>query len=165
MLQILSQAEVASGLPTLRQNLRDSEATIHQYAVSTLDHAREFGDPRGCIALLNVLPNGTRAEGLAAWYRNFSSKKLTLKRGSSRVWEGEIKKDRTDADFLIEAAKEITFADYTNEPSSQPVTMAKLFTMVERIANNDKTLPNGNPKVPEEVRAVAAKMVSVARAA
>ena len=37
---ILTQAQVAAGLPSLRKSAEELTANIHQYALSTLDHAR-----------------------------------------------------------------------------------------------------------------------------
>ena len=161
--KLLNAAEVEARIPVLRKNLRDSEQEIHVIGCSVLDHAREFGDTRGVSSLLNALPNGTRAEGLAAWMRAFSNKKLILKRGDGRLWSVEIKKDRADADFDITAAMAVTFADYTNEPAQKEITLEKLLQMVTRVANDDKTLPSGAPRVNDGTKAVAAEMLAFVR--
>ena len=162
---ILTAAAVIAALPALSKSLKDGEAKIHELAVSTLDHAREHGDFRGCVAVLNALPKGTRSEALAAWYRNFSTNKLKLKREKDGTWGGEIAKDRTDSDFLVEAADEVTFADFTKEVAPKALTMAKFLGQIEKVANDTSTLPNGARKVPSEVAALAASMVAMVRAA
>lgn len=161
---ILTQAQVAAGLPALRKSAEELTANIHQYAVSTLDHAREFGDYRGCLALLNALPKSQRVQGLAAWYREFSTNKISLKlvEGS---WIGEIRKDRTDGDFRMNEAAETTYADFTKEAAPKALTMAKFLASIEKVANNVETLPSGADKVPHEVKALAAQMIAMVRAA
>lgn len=161
---ILTQAQVAAGLPTLRKSAEDLTANIHQYAVSTLDHCREHGDYRGAVALLNALPKSQRVQGLAAWFRHFSSNKLALKlvEGS---WAGELRKDRTGEDFKIAEAMETTYADFTAEAAPKPLTMAKFIGSIEKVANDMTILPNGARKVPEEVAELAAKLVHSIRAA
>lgn len=160
---ILTQAQVAAGLPSLRKSAEELTANIHQYALSTLDHAREFGDYRGCLALLNALPKSQRVQGLAEWFRKFSSHKLALKlvEGS---WTGELRKDRTDTDFKMAEAEATTYADLTVESAPKQMTMAKLLASVEKIANDTTILPNGTRKVPHEVAAVAAGMIAAVRA-
>lgn len=161
---ILTQAQVTAGLPALRASAVELEANIHQYAVSTLDHAREHGDFRGVLGLLNALPKGQRVQGLAAWYRNYSTNKLSLK-FKDGLWSGEIRKDRSDGDFKIAEAMAVTYADFTNEVAPKQLTMAKFLASIERVANNTDTLPSGARKVPENVAALAAEMVATVRAA
>jgi hypothetical protein len=164
---ILTQDAVKEMLPVLGKNLRDAEATIHQIAVSTLDHMRAHGDYRGALNLLNILPNGTRAEGLAAWFRNFSSGKFLLKRGEGRVWVGELRRDRKEdgSDFKVLAAMEVTFADFTNEIAPKPLTMVKFLASISKVANSTEKLPDGADKVPVEVKEAASAMLRQIRAA
>ena len=161
---ILTPAQVASGLPSLRKSAEELTASIHQYAVSTLDHAREHGDYRGCLNLLNALPKSQRVQGLAAWFRHFSSNKIALKLVDGS-WQGEIKKDRDQADFKIAESMETTYADFTPEAAPKQLTMAKFLASIEKVATDVTILPNGARKVPEEVSALAAKMVASLRAA
>lgn len=161
---ILTQAQVAAGLPTLRKSAEELTASIHQYAVSTLDHAREHGDYRGVLNLLNALPKSQRVQGLVAWFRHFSNNKLALKLVDGS-WQGEIKKDRADADFRIAEAMETTYADFTVESAPKALTMAKFLASIEKVANDTTTLSNGARKVPEEVAALAASMVAQIRTA
>lgn len=160
---ILTQAQVLAGLPALRKNAEELTANIHQYAVSCLDHVREHGDIRGTLALLNALPRSQRVEGLAAWFRNFSTNKLSLKL-TDGVWTGEPRKDRKDEDFKIADAMLTTYADFTKEVAPKQLTMAKFLGSIERVANDTTLLPSGARKVPENVAACAADMVASVRA-
>lgn len=161
---ILTQAQVAAGLAGIRKSAVELTANIHQYALSTLDHAREFGDYRGFVALLNALPTSQRVQGVAAWGREFSSGKLSLKL-VDRIWTGDIKKDRADSDFKMAEAAETTYADFTKEVAPKALTMAKFLASVEKVANDSTILPSGARKVPAEVAALAASMIAQVRAA
>jgi hypothetical protein len=160
---ILTPAQVLAGLPTLRKSAEDLTANIHQYAVSTLDHVREHGDIRGVTSLLNALPRSQRVQGLAAWFRHFSTNKLTLKL-TGTAWTCELRKDRTDEDFKVAESMETTYADLTKEPEQKAITMAKFIGQIEKVANDTTTLKNGARKVPVEVAELAAEMVRTIRA-
>jgi hypothetical protein len=163
---IMTAAAVMAAIPVLAASLRANEEKIHEIGVSTLDHAREHGDWRGCVALLNALPKGTRSEALAAWFRNFSNNKLKLTRDKETAsWKCELAKDRDDSDFDIEGADAVTFADFTKEVAPKAMTLTALLKMVEKVANDTTTLPNGVRKVPENVAEVAAQMLATVRAA
>lgn len=164
-INIMTAAAVMTAIPLLAASLKKNEDEIHEIAVSTLDHAREHGDYRGVLALLNALPKGTRSEALAAWFRNFSNNKLVLKRDKdSKSWGGEIKKDRTDEDFNIDGAMAVTFADFTSEVAPKALTMVKFLASIARVANDTSTLESGAPKVPNEVKDAAAAMLKTIRA-
>lgn len=160
---ILTPAQVTAGLPALRKSAEELTANIHQMAVSTLDHCREHGDFRGVVALLNALPKSQRVQGLAAWFRHFSTNKLALKLGKDGAWGGELRKDRTGADFKVAEAMETTYADFTTESAPKPLKMEKFISGIEKVATDTTILPDGARKVPAEVAAVAAKMVATYR--
>lgn len=160
---ILTPAQVTAGLPTLRKSAEELTANIHQMAVSTLAHAREHGDYRGCVNLLNALPKSQRVQAVAAWFREFSSSKLSLKLVDG-VWVGDIKHDRKDADFRVDEAMDLTYADFTKEVAPKPLTVAKFLSSIERVANNTDVLPSGAPKVPNEVKDLAVTMIKTVRA-
>src|ERR1700722_18713518 len=102
---ILNQTDTATLIKSIGVTGHALQDNIHQAAVSCLDHAREFGDYRGALSLLNALPRGQRVQALATWFRHFSNKKLTFKLDpKSKSWEGDISKDRTDADFNVSEA-------------------------------------------------------------
>ncbi len=163
---ILTPAQVTAGLPTLRKSAEELTANIHQMALSTLDHAREFGDVRGIASFLNALPKSQRVQAVAAWFRKFSNNVVKLKL-SEGAWSAEIRKDRAKdgSDFKMADADETIYADLTTEIAPKALTMAKFLASIERVANSTEILTNGARKVPEEVSEIAAAMIRQIRAA
>ena len=163
---ILTPAQVTAGLPALRKAADELTDNIHQMAVSTLDHCREHGDFRGCVALLNALPKSQRVQGVAAWFRHFSSNKLSLKLVDG-TWSAELRKDRAKdgSDFKVAEAMEVTYADFTAEVAPKALTMAKFIGSIEKVANDTTILPSGARKVPTEIAELAARLVATIRAA
>lgn len=155
---ILTQAQVAAGLPTLRKSAEELEANIHQYAVSTLAHCAEHGDYRGAVSLMNALPRGQRVQAVAAWFREFSNNKLSLKL-TDGIWSGDLRKDLVETDFRVDESMLTTYADFTKEIAPKQLTMAKFLAGIERVANDTTLLPSGARKVPENVAETAADMI------
>lgn len=165
MITILSQSAVSELIAGIKTRAHTLQSEIHQAAVSTLDHAREHGDYRGALGLVNALPNGQRVQGLIEWFREFSSGKLVFKKGNDGAFTCELKKDRKDADFLIEAAMDTDFGTLTREAKPRTVTVEALIKMIEQKANNTELNTDGTAKVSPEARAVAASLVASYRTA
>lgn len=164
LIQILSQKAVAELIAGIGSDAKTVQANIHVAAVSTLDHAREHGDFRGCLALLNALPNGQRVKALNAWYQGFSNKKLQFKLNKdSKEWEGSISKERAESDFNVTGAMAVSFADYTQEREPGTFTLLKLVKSLESKANNTETNTDGSAKVADDARVAAAKVIAFLR--
>jgi hypothetical protein len=160
-LNILSVADTTRLIKSIKGRAASVQRDIHTAAVSTLAHMRDHGDYTLAVALMNALPNGQRVKGLAAWYKNFSGGKFAVRqdRKAGNAWVGQLAKDRDSTDFMVDEANEVTFADFTQEKDPQQTTVASLVKYLERLADNDDTLPNGSPKVAPEARALAMKML------
>lgn len=157
---IISKAAVMEFITGLKTRAVTLQAEIHQAAVSTLDHCREHGDYRGALALVNALPNGQRVEGLMAWYTHFSNGKLSFKKDANGQRSAKLNTDRVDSDFDIEAAMLTDFGSLTKEAKPAVFTIDKLIKFIESKANNVELNADGSPKVAEDTRAVAAKLVA-----
>lgn len=158
-IEILSQAAVMSVIGEIKTRASTLQASIHQAAVSTLDHCREHGDYRGALALVNALPNGQRVEGLIAWFTHFSNGKLTFKKDQHGVRTAKLAA-RDASDFDMEAAMLTDFGALTKEPKASTLTVEKLIKMIESKANNTELNTDGTPKVDEATRAMGAKLVA-----
>jgi hypothetical protein len=161
IINILSQADTAKLIKSIKSRAASVQADIHQAACSTLVHIRDHGDFRGAVALLNALPNGTRVKGLAAWYKHFSGKKFSVRQDKKQgnIWVGSVNKDRNPEDFLVEEAMEITFADFTVERDPQAITVDKIKKYLSNLLENDTVLPNGEPQVTPETVAMASALL------
>lgn len=162
---ILSQAAANEAIAGIKTSAHKLQAEIHQVAVSTLDHAREFGDYRGALALVNALPNGQRVQGLVEWFKGFSNGKLTFKQNADKSFTAELKKDRVEADFQIELAMLTDFGAYTKEATPKTFSVDALIKMLEAKANNTELNSDGTPKVSPDARTVAASLVASYRSA
>lgn len=160
-LKLMTQAEALAAIPMLATDAASVQERIHVIACSTLDHVRAHGDTRGVTALMNALPKGQRVKALAAWYRAFSSNKLSLKLDKdSGTWVADLAKKREDGDFNIEGACDVTFADFTVERDPVSVTVDLLIRNLVRTANNTDNFDGTDvPKVSPEARETAAKIV------
>lgn len=164
LIKLLSLQETGARIEALAISAKNVQEEIHVIGVSCLAHARDHGDIRPMANLLNALPNGQRVRGLVAWARNFSSKKLTIKQDTNKLWVVEIQSERTTEDFKIDDAMAITFADFTAEKDPTTVTVESLIRNLSRTANNDEMHEGTNiPKVSPEARAIAAKLVAAYR--
>lgn len=160
-IEIISKAAVMEFITGLKTRAVTLQAEIHQAAVSTLDHCREHGDYRGALALVNALPSGQRVEGLMTWFAHFSNGKLTFKKdNASGARVAKLSVDRVDSDFDIEAAMLTDFGSLTKEAKPAVFTVEKLLKFIESKANNTETNADGTPKVADDARAVAAKLVA-----
>lgn len=163
-IKLLTQADVLNAIVELGSDATKIEARIHVIAVSTLDHVRAHGDTRGCVALMNALPRGQRVKSLGYWFKHFSSGKLILSIDkTSKLWVAKLNA-RTDEDFKVSEACDLTFADLTVERDPTSVTMESFIRNIERTANNtDMHDGTDIPKVTPEARAVAARLVAFLR--
>ena len=161
---ILSQSETGKLIKSIKTRAANVQRDIHVAACSTLAHMQEHGDYTLAVALLNALPNGQRVKGLAAWYKHFTSGKFSPRQDkkAGNAWVGSLNKDRDSTDFLVAEACEVTFADFTQEKDPQQTTVASLIKYLERMADNDDMLPNGEPKIAAEAKALAMKLLQAA---
>lgn len=163
-MEILTQAAVTDKVAIIGKSAKALQADIHQVAVSTLDHCREHGDYRGALALVNALPNGQRVKGLVAWFVNFSNGKLLFKGGTKgEAFTAELKKDRVDSDFAVQAAMLVDYGSFTAEVAPKTMTLEAFIKSLETKADNDEANTDGTPKVSQEARAFAAKCVALYR--
>lgn len=161
---LLTQADAVKAIDTLAADAKSVQERIHVIACSTLDHARAHGDYTGCLRLLNALPNGQRVKALNTWFTHFSNKKLKFKFDKdSKTWVGEIAKERKDEDFKVAEAMETSFADLTNEVAPRTMTLEGLLKWLERQSNNSDTNADGTPKVSDDARIAAARLVASGR--
>jgi hypothetical protein len=163
-----TQSEIGGAISAVAASARAAQTEIHKIAVSTLDHTREFGDFTGCERLLNALPNGQRVKSLAQWFEAMSNGKLRITLDpKTKIWAGELSKDRSDADFDMAKAEASDYGSFKPEIVSSVVTLKDLIKKVERISTNDKTVKNSDgvevPAVTAEARQVAAQLVAFIR--
>lgn len=154
MIKILSQADAAKVIKSIKVRAGRLQSDIHQVAVSTLSHMQEHGDFRGAVALMNALPSGQRVKGLAAWYKNFSGGKFSLRQDKKQgnIWVGTLQKDRTSEDFNIEEASKITFAEFTAEVTPNQISEETIKKYLERLIANDEMLDETKPKVTDAAK-------------
>ena len=137
------------------------ESEIHLLACSILEHTRLHGDYTAGEQLLNGLPRGTRVKSLAFWFKEMSNGKLAFKIDDSKKYVGDLKKDRNDEDFKMDAAVATTFADLTNEVAPVSVTVKSLLSSLSRKATNAEMFDDGvTPKVTPEARDVASRILA-----
>ena len=124
MFKLLSQADTVKTIKSIKTRANKLQSDIHTCAVSTLAHMRDHGDYTLAVSLMNALPSGQRVKGLAAWYKNFTNGKFTLRQDKKQgnIWVGALSKDRTAEDFLVDEASKITFAEFTAESAPMQVT-------------------------------------------
>jgi hypothetical protein len=165
-MKFLSIPEAAKAIKSIKGRAARLESDVHQVACSTLVHIRDHGDYTCAVNLMNAMTKGQRVKGLAAWYKNFTNGKFTLRQDKKQgnIWVGALAKDRTAEDFLIDEAVEITFADFTQEAEPKQMTEERLLKYLEGIASNEDVMPNGEPKVPEAVQQFATKLLLAAEA-
>lgn len=167
MFTLLTQAQVATAIPLLLGTAKRVEEELHVIACSILDHTRLHGDYTQFETLLNGLPRGTRVKALAFWIKHFSNKKLVFTIDSAtKLYVGELKKDRDDADFDIAGAMALSFADLSNEKDPTSVTVESILRNLSRNATNTDMHDDGvTPKVSPEAREWASKVVGLIRGA
>jgi hypothetical protein len=153
-IKLMSIADTAKLIKSIKTRANGVQRDIHIAAVSTLAHIRDHGDYTGAVALMNALPTGQRVKGLAVWYKHFSNGKFRLTY-KNKVWAGSLEKDRDAEDFDVDAATDVTFAEFTTEAEPKQSTVDTLRKYLEKMAANDEKLPDGKPKVTEEARALA----------
>jgi len=160
----LTLADVKARIVRLGANAADVQKEIHLIACSTLDHVRAHGDSTGAVALMNALPVGQRVKALSFWFRTFSNGKINMKL-ADKVWSCTLGKNRTEADFDIQGAIAVTFADLTAERDPTTLEVEKFIKSLERTANNSDNFDGTDlPKVSVAARALAAKLVKYIRA-
>lgn len=167
MFTLLTQKQVALAVPLLLGDAKRIESELHVIACSILDHTRLHGDYTQAETLLNGLPRGTRVKALAFWFKHFSNKKLIFTvDAATKLYSGELKKDRDDADFNIAEAMAMSFADLSNEKDPSSVTIDSILRNLSRNATNTDLHDDGvTPKVSPEAREWASKVVGLIRGA
>lgn len=163
-LKVLNASDCARKIEQIGRVGKALQNQIHLVAVSCLDHIREHGNTTLATRLLTVLPNGQRVKALAAWFSAMSSKKAKFVFDkNSKLWVCNLEKARTDEDFKMQDAMETSFADLTEEREPKAMTLDQFIKSLQRTADNDEVMPNGEPKVPETVRNLAASLAKEAR--
>jgi hypothetical protein len=169
-MKLLNQAETAKAIKSIRTRAANVQKDIHLCAVSTLAHMRDHGDYTGAVLLMNALPSGQRVKGLAAWYKNFSGGKFTLRQDKKQgnIWVGALQSKadgRVDEDFNVDEAAKITFADFTAEAAPQQVTPDSIKKYLDRLIANDETIKDAlgkdQPKVTEAAKQTATQMLAL----
>lgn len=159
-MKLLTVEECAKETAEIRTGAVAMQRRIHVVAVSTLVHIRDTGDTRGALALVTALPNGTRVEGLKAWYAGMSSGLLGFgKNADTGATTIKLAKDRVPAQFLIERAEETDFGSYTKEAKPRTLTVEQLLKQLSSKATDSAQNADGTPKVSPEARAVASAML------
>jgi len=166
---ILKQTEISAAISKVASQARDTQTAIHQIAYSVLDHTREFGDFTGAERLLNALPSGQRVKSLGQWFDVMSSGKLRLSQDpKTKLWKGELAKDRSDADFLMAKAEGLDYGDFKPEIVSKVIDLKAFLKKVEKVSTDDSMVKDKQgrevPAVTAETRAIAAKAVAFLRA-
>lgn len=159
---LLTQSDVAELISQIGSRASALQADIHQAACSTLDHARAHGDWTGITRLMDALPNGQRVKALGYWFSRFSNGVVSLSKDKDGAWK--VNKDRfskrTDSDFQVSDAMEITFADLTAEKDPQTATLETLLKSLKKYATNAENFDGTDiPKVAPSLRAVASQLV------
>lgn len=163
-MELLNREKCAELITDLGSRAASVQADIHVAGCSSIAHMRDHGDYRCALQLLNALPRGQRVQGLAEWFRAFTSKKFSVTYDAKeRAWKGSLKKERAPEDFKVEEAMLVTFADFTKEKVARTMTVEKLLAYLTRVANNTDTV-NGKPVVDEPTRALAARLHAAATA-
>ena len=159
--EILSREVCIAKISSIRTSAIELADTIHQVAVSTLDHCREHGDTSLIVSLLTAMPqrSGVRAEALAEWYREMSKRDIKLSRDGD-AWKATCA-GRQEANFLIDAAWETSPFMLTKEKSvGKTFEVEKFLQKLRGWATNEDLLADGKPAVSPAVREMASKMLS-----
>jgi hypothetical protein len=167
-MNLLKQSEIGAAISAVAAAARANQTAIHEIAVSTLDHTREFGDFTGCERLLNALPNGQRVKSLAQWFNVMSGKQLTITLDpKTKVWSGKLQRSaNSEADFDIAKAMEVDYGSFQPEIVQSVITLKTLLQKVTKIATDTETVTiDGKtvPRVSAEVQAIAAQTVAYMR--
>src|SRR5271166_3769791 len=139
--QLLDAQGIAGRIAGIAGSAKALQSDIHETAVSCLAHVRDHGDTTLAVRLLSVLPSGQRRNALAAWFKEFSSGKMTLFADKHGVWSCKLK-DRTAEDFRIDDAMDTEYGDLMPEAKvrDKPMTLEDLVKAVAKFTKNDKTL-------------------------
>lgn len=162
-MELLNREKSAVLITELGARAATVQADIHLVGCSALAHMRDHGDYRTALQLMNALPNGPRVQGLAVWFREFSSGKFSLNFDSKeKTWKGSLKKDRTEADFRVDDAIEVSFADFTKERTPKQFDVMALVRFIKSKADNTETNPDGTFKVSPAAREAASRLLKLA---
>lgn len=166
-MQFLNIADTTKLVNSIGKRGTALQRDIHKAACSTLKHIVDHGDTTLAVRLMNVLPNGQRVKGLALWYKHFSGGKFHVRKDKKAGgWVGVLEKDRTPESFDLQGAVEVNYADFSEEKEPTQMTPEALLKYLEKVATNENTLPNGEPKVSPQAAELARRMlVAVAEAA
>lgn len=163
-MNLYTQSQIGSKVARIIKGAKMVDAELHVVLCSILDHTREHGDYTALIPLMNGLPAGLRKQGIVQWVSHFTNKKLILKLDNkSKLWIGELSKERAEEDFDILGAMKVTFGDFKPEPVPTTLTLALLIKMLEQKATDIKVNEDGSPKVSPEARDMAAKVIGFIR--
>lgn len=115
------------------------ETRIHTLAVECLEHAQAYGDPSLMFALVTGLPKGQRVEALVLWNDAFSPIRFVKDETGQRVAAKLLKATaKTYVPFNIEAAKAVSYANFTKENEPKELTLEALMKIVAGLTNRYK---------------------------
>lgn len=159
---IMNRDACAKAIRSIGRFAGKLQSRIHVVAVSTLVHIQQHGDTTLAASLLDVLPKGQRIEALAFWYKHFSNGKAVFARDkNSGTWTCKLDKDRMESDFDVAGASLMTFAELTKEAApGKTFTVEALIKMLKAKADEDGSFENGQPKVDEAARDLAADLLA-----
>lgn len=165
-MQLYSQSQIGSRVARIVRVAGKVDAELHVVLCSILSHTQEYGDYTAVLPLLNGLPKGIRLQGIAAWLKHFSGGQLVPSFDSkSKQWACTLAKGWYATLFDLVGAMAVTFGDFSPEPAPTTLTLTLLLKMLEDKATSTKVNADGTPKVSDEAKVLASKLVAFARAA
>jgi hypothetical protein len=131
------------------------QEAMHQAGVSAMVHARKCGDVGPCERLIESMPMSFRRAGMAAWMEahmplveDDSGKAIDHKNPKLKLVKG-----RKEEDFLVDAAEEKPFWEFTAEKDPKPLTKEAFMKMVAKQAGK---LAKQGDITPQQLQAIAA---------
>lgn len=166
MSNILTQAQCSQAIGRIAAGGKSLQARITTVAVSTLVHAQTHGDTGLACRLLDALPSGQRTQALKVWFTHFSGKQMKFGKDAETGKFTCKLPARDEALFDIDGAMANDWSTFTRESTPTTFMIADLEKWLGNLGNKDGFHKGTSiPQVDQQVRAMAAKLVSVMRAA
>jgi hypothetical protein len=160
-LQILTQEACSRKIDQIARVGGKLHQVIHEVAVSSLAHVRDHGNTTLVARLLNAMPAGQRTKALVVWFDRFSGGAIKAVKGKGGYAIKTLPKDRTADQFEVDAAYRTSYDVLTSEKDPKPMGFEALLKYLSRIANEERELPDGQPKVTADARMAAARCVAL----
>ena len=124
---------------------------VHECAVQALMHAQKHGDTTFLTNLFFALPRQARQKAYRYWVMSHAPIIWRKREKDGKVLEGfALKKERTDEDWKVTAAEQVTYWDFSKETSPEEVTyetfVRRLETLVKTIDKKFEELPSQGDK-------------------